>query len=41
MAEYVERLWYPEDAGGLSRKDRAPGRYLAYLPDELDDRLPT
>ena len=41
MAEYVERLWQPEDAGGLSRKDRAPGRYLAYLPDELGDRLPT
>ena len=41
MAEYVERLWHPEDAGGLTRKDRAPGRYLAYVPDELDDRLPT
>jgi len=41
MAEYVERLRHPEDAGGLSRKDRAPGRYLAYVPDELDDRLPT
>jgi Fic family protein len=41
MAEYVERLWHPEDAGGLSRKDREPGRYLAYVPDELGDRLPT
>lgn len=41
MGEYVERLWRPEDAGGLSRKDRAPGRYLAYVPDELGDRLPT
>lgn len=40
MGEYVERLWRPEDAGGLSRKDRAPGRYLAYVPDELGDRLP-
>ena len=40
MAEYVERLWHPEDAGGLSRKDREPGRYLAYVPDELGDRLP-
>lgn len=40
MAEYVERLWHPEDAGGLSRKDRAPGRYLAYVPDELGRRLP-
>jgi len=40
MAEYVECLWHPEDAGGLSRKDREPGRYLAYVPDELGDRLP-
>lgn len=40
MGEYVERLWHPEDAGGLSRKDRAPGRYLAYVPDELGDSLP-
>ena len=41
MGEYVERLWHPDDAGGLSRKDRMPGRYLAYVPDELGDRLPT
>lgn len=41
MAEYVERLWHPEDAAGLGRKDRKPGRYLAYVPDELGDRLPT
>jgi Fic family protein len=40
MAEYVERAWHPEDAGGLSRKDRTPGRYFAYVPDELDTRLP-
>jgi len=40
MGEYVERFWHPEDAAGLSRKDRAPGRYLAYVPDELGDRLP-
>jgi Fic family protein len=40
MSEYIERVWHPEDAGGLSRKDRAPGRYLAYLPDELGGRLP-
>lgn len=40
MGEYVERFWRPEDAAGLSRKDRAPGRYLAYVPDELGDRLP-
>ncbi|MGB2951461.1 MAG: Fic family protein [Rhodococcus sp. (in: high G+C Gram-positive bacteria)] len=41
MGEYVERLWHPDDAGGLGRKDRMPGRYLAYVPDELGDRLPT
>jgi Fic family protein len=40
VGEYVERLWRPEDAAGLSRKDRAPGRYRAYVPDELGDRLP-
>ena len=40
MAEYAERLWHPEDAGGLSRKDRKPGRYLAYVPDELGNGLP-
>ncbi|UOE45097.1 Fic family protein [Agromyces larvae] len=40
MSTYVERLWHPEDAGGLSRRDRTPGRYLAYVPDELGDRLP-
>ncbi len=40
MAEYVERLWHPDDGGGLSRKDRASGRYRAYVPDELGDRLP-
>ena len=40
MAEYVERLWRPEDAGGLSRKDRSPGHYLAYVPNELGDLLP-
>ena len=33
-------MWHPEDAGSLSRKERAPGRYLAYVPDELGDRLP-
>lgn len=40
MGRYVERLWHPEDAAGLSRADRRPGRYLAYVPDELGDRLP-
>ncbi|WP_150463114.1 Fic family protein [Nesterenkonia ebinurensis] len=41
MGESVERLWHPEEASGLSRKDRAPGRYLAYVPDELGGRLPS
>lgn len=41
MGKYVERLWHPKDAGDLSRKDRAAGRYRAYVPDELGDRLPT
>jgi len=41
MARFVERLWAPEDAGQLSRKDRAPGRYLAYVPDKLGTQLPT
>ncbi|WP_129660480.1 Fic family protein [Rothia halotolerans] len=43
MTEYVERLWRPEDSGlggGLSRRDREPGRYLAYVPDELGTELP-
>lgn len=40
MGTYVERLWQPEDAGGLSRKDRAPGRYLAYIPEPLERQLP-
>src|SRR5215213_5728547 len=31
MAEHVERWWRPDDAGGLSRKDRTPGSYLAHL----------
>lgn len=40
MGSYIERLWLVEDAGGLSRKDRTPGRYRAYVPDELGDQLP-
>ena len=40
MAHYVERLWNPEDAYGLSRRDRAAGRYQAYVPDELGEQLP-
>lgn len=40
MARYVERLWSPADAAGLSRRDRSPGRYKAYVPDELGEHLP-
>lgn len=37
---YVDLLWNPQDAAGLSRKDRAAGSYRAYVPDELDIALP-
>src|SRR5215204_2013819 len=40
MTSFVERLWAPEEHGQLSRRDRAPGRYLAYVPDELGAKLP-
>lgn len=40
MATHVERIWNPDDAGQLTRKDRRPGRYLAYVPDPLGLRLP-
>ncbi|QEO13227.1 Fic family protein [Agromyces intestinalis] len=40
MAHSVDLLWHPHDAAGLSRRDRAPGRYRAYVPDELGDHLP-
>jgi len=41
MPRFVERLWNPADAGQLSRRDRAPGRYSAYVPDELGTSLPS
>lgn len=41
MANYVELLWNPQDAAGLSRRDRNPGRFRAYIPDELGDTLPS
>lgn len=41
MPRFVERLWNPADEGQLSRRDRAPGRYLAYVPDELGASLPS
>ena len=41
MAFTVDRLWNPQDAGGLSRKDRTPGHYRAYVPEELGTQLPS
>lgn len=41
MGRYVERLWNPDDTGGLGRRDRRPGRYRAYVPDALGTSLPT
>ncbi len=40
MARYVELLWNPQEAAGLSRRDREPGRYRAYIPDELGVGFP-
>jgi Fic family protein len=40
LAHHVERLWLPGDAAGLGRRDRVPGRYLAYVPEELGAGLP-
>lgn len=40
MAFYVDLLWKPQDTAHLSRKDRAPGHYRAYVPDELGVQLP-
>src|SRR5680860_134292 len=40
MAHYVDLLWNPEDTAHLVRKDRAPGHYRAYVPDELGEHLP-
>lgn len=40
MATFIERIWHPTDASALSRRDKVPGRYLAYVPDELAVALP-
>ncbi|GII99108.1 Fic family protein [Sediminihabitans luteus] len=40
MARFVELVWDPQDSAHLSRRDRAPGRYRAYVPDELGAALP-
>lgn len=41
MPNTVKRYWAPPNPAGLSRKDRATGSYLAYIPDELPAGLPT
>lgn len=41
MAHYVERLWRPGDSNAqLSRRDKRPGSFQAYVPDELGTSLP-
>src|SRR6478736_2723400 len=40
MPSFVERLWDARDAAHLGRRDRAAGRYLAFVPDELGRTLP-
>lgn len=40
MPEWIEQVWNPRDDAGLGRKDRTPGTYLAFVPDELGTRLP-
>ncbi|MBF4570493.1 Fic family protein [Plantibacter sp. VKM Ac-2880] len=40
MAHYVDLLWNPEDSSHLGRKDRAPGRYRAFVPGLLGEGLP-
>ena len=40
MARFVELLWNPDSEFGLSRRDRAPGWYRAFVPDELGESLP-
>ena len=40
MAHYVELVWNPQDSAHLSRKDRSPGHFRAFVPDELGRQLP-
>lgn len=40
MPSYVDLLWAPQEDAHLSRKDRDPGRYRAFVPDELGAELP-
>lgn len=40
MTSYVDLLWVPQEDAQLSRQDRKPGRYRAFVPDELGEELP-
>src|SRR5690606_28180500 len=41
MAHYVELPWRPGDSNAqLSRRDKRPGSFQAYVPDELGTSLP-
>ncbi|WP_173924331.1 Fic family protein [Agromyces sp. Marseille-P2726] len=40
MPTFIERVWAPDDDGQLGRRDRTPGRYRAFVPDELGAALP-
>lgn len=40
MPSYVDLLWVPQEDAQLSRKDRKPGSYRAFVPDELGEELP-
>jgi hypothetical protein len=40
LALYVELVWNPDREFGLSRRDRPPGRFLAYVPDEFGEVCP-
>lgn len=41
MATWVERIWNPDNASVLSSRDKKPGRYRAFVPDELPLALPS
>lgn len=40
MPYFVERTWQPDPHSYLSRKDRTPGAFNAFVPDELGTELP-
>lgn len=40
MGEYLQQVWEPSDEFGLSRRDKAGGTYLAFIPDRLGSSGP-